>query len=202
MNSPKSFLFDIGKVLLDFDFEGSLERLLPPGTPDAQCRLTRVLEPKDAFERGDIPLNDYLKHSLDVLGPQVSEADFLAAWRGIFTPNLPMWEVVSRLKDQGHRLFLFSNINAIHCPWVLETYRVFDAFDGGTYSFEAGSIKPETSIYQTAIDTHGLVPSETLYIDDLPANIATGSALGFRTHQYDLQQHNAFEQWLQNELER
>ena len=28
-----TFLFDLGRVLLDFDFEPSLARFFPPGTP-------------------------------------------------------------------------------------------------------------------------------------------------------------------------
>ncbi len=47
-------------------------------------------------------------------------------------------------------------------------------------------------MYEQAIERFGLVPGETLYIDDLPANIETGKAMGFQTHQYDLNNHAAF----------
>jgi putative hydrolase of the HAD superfamily len=67
-------------------------------------------------------------------------------------------------------------------------------------SFEAGSIKPHPEIYQYAIDTHALLPSEVLYIDDLPDNIATGKQFGFRSFQYDLNDHAAFEVWLAENL--
>ena len=63
-----------------------------------------------------------------------------------------------------------------------------------------GSIKPEPEIYHHAIQVHGLKPAETRYIDDLPANIETGRHLGFRTWQYDLNDHPAFERWLAAEL--
>ena len=45
---------DIGRVLLDFDFESSLARLLPPGTPDPHGAAQRLLERKDEFETGRI----------------------------------------------------------------------------------------------------------------------------------------------------
>jgi len=201
MNPPRTFLFDVGKVLLDFDFEGSLQNLLPPDTPDADERIAKVMEPKDPFERGQIPLEEYLQHALQALGDEVTEEAFLDAWRQIFTPNLPMWEAVKKLKSDGHRLLLFSNTNAIHCPWFLENFEIFELFEGGTYSFEAGSMKPEPAIYEAAINTHGLTAKETLYIDDLPDNIDSGIAHGFRSHQYDLANHAAFEQWLRQELE-
>ena len=195
-----TFLFDIGRVLLDFQFEPSLTRLLPPGTPDAPARLTRLLERKDEFETGAIDVETYVTWALGVLGSSASPSEFHHAWQQIFTPNEPMWECVRKLSADGHRLILFSNINAIHYPWIFEEFPQFSVFDAGVISFIAGSIKPHPEIYQYAIDNHGLDPATTLYIDDLPENIATGRELGFRSWQYDLNDHAAFESWLTTEL--
>ena len=80
-----------------------------------------------------------------------------------------MWQRVRQLTADGHRLILFSNINAIHAPWIYDEFPEFPLFDGAVFSFETGFVKPQPEIYQYAIDDHGLVPAETLYIDDLPA---------------------------------
>jgi putative hydrolase of the HAD superfamily len=193
-----TFLFDVGKVLLDFDFEKSLENLL--AGPDERAKLDRLLADKDAFERGDIPVDAYIRQALAALDPSITADRFIAAWRAIFIPNLPMWQTVERLATEGHRLFLFSNTNSIHCPWFLENFEVFRHFQGGTYSFEVGAIKPEPAIYQAAIARHELVPTQTCYIDDLPANIATGRRFGLRCHTYDLAAHATFEEWLDRQL--
>jgi putative hydrolase of the HAD superfamily len=111
-----------------------------------------------------------------------------------------MWRVVEDLSQAGHRLILFSNTNDIHCPWIFESYEIFRHFPEAVLSFEAGSIKPEPEIYHHAIQVHGLKPAETRYIDDLPANITTGNRFGLRTHQYHLDNHQAFEQWLTEQL--
>ena len=63
-------------------------------------------------------------------------------------------------------------------------------------SYEAKSIKPHDAIYHHAIEKHGLKPSETRYIDDLGPNIETGKRIGFRSFQYDLNDHPSFERWL------
>ena len=47
------FLFDIGKVLLDFDFESSLAQLLPTSHSDPKASLTKLLDKKDEFEAGE-----------------------------------------------------------------------------------------------------------------------------------------------------
>jgi putative hydrolase of the HAD superfamily len=191
-----TFLYDIGRVLLDFDFESSLTRLLPPDCIDPQERLRHLLDRKDEFESGAITADEYIHWALGILGSQATPDEFRHAWQQIFTPNEPMWKIVRRLSSSGHRLILFSNTNAIHCPWLFGAYPEFSLFNEAVLSFEVGNIKPHPPIYQHTLDVHDLDPAATLYIDDLPDNIATGREFGFHCHQYDLRKHEAFEQWL------
>ena len=195
-----TFLFDIGRVLLDFDFESSIPRLFPPDVADPGARMHRLIERKDEFEAGKIETDDYVRWAIETLGSTATPDEFCHAWRHIFTPNEPMWDRVRQLAADGHRLILFSNINGIHWPWITVEFPQLSHFHEAVVSFKTGYIKPQPGIYQHAIDTHGLVPAETLYIDDLPANCATGRDLGFRTWQYDINDHAAFESWLASEL--
>lgn len=195
-----TFLFDIGRVLLDFDFESSIARLFPPDVTDPGARMHRLIERKDEFETGKIETDDYIRWAIETLGSTATPDEFRHAWRHIFTPNEPMWDRVRQLAADGHRLILFSNINSIHWPWITVEFPHFAHFPDAVVSFKTGFIKPQPGIYHHAIATHGLVPEETLYIDDLPANCATGRELGFRTWQYDINDHAAFESWLANEL--
>jgi len=195
-----TFLFDIGRVLLDFDFETSLARLLPPGVGDARERIAMLLDQRDGFEAGAMEESAYIAWALKVLGSPASPDEFRHAWRHVFTPNEPMWQEVRKLAAAGHRLILFSNTNAIHCPWVFEEFADFALFDAAVLSFEVGAVKPDREIYQYAIATHDLDPANTLYIDDLAANIATGHAHGLRCFQYDQADHPAFQRWLLEQL--
>lgn len=197
-----TFLFDLGRVLLDFNFEPSLERLFPPGTPDSAARMERLMERKDEFEAGRIDVESYVTWALDVLDTDATPEEFRHAWQQIFTRNEPMWECVRKLAADGHRLIIFSNTNAIHCPWVFEEFPEFSLFPEAVLSYQTGFVKPDPEIYHYAIREHGLVPEETLYIDDLPQNIATGRELGFRTWQYDMKDHAAFETWLVEEKQK
>lgn len=196
-----TFLFDIGRVLLDFDFEASLTRLLPPEVTESHARLALLLEQKDPFEAGAIAPDAYVEWALDVLGSTASAEQFRHAWRDVFTPNEAMWQEVRQLAAAGHQLILFSNTNALHCPWAFEAFPEFNLFHAAVLSFQVGAIKPDPTIYEYAIATHHLEPATTLYIDDLAANIATGRAHGFRCFQYDQADHPAFQQWLRGELE-
>jgi FMN phosphatase YigB (HAD superfamily) len=195
-----TFLYDIGRVLLDFDFENSLKRLFPDGVDDPAARMSRMIARKDEFEAGRIDVPTYIDWALATLGSSATAEEFTDAWQQIFTPNEPMWSCVRKLAADGHRLILFSNTNAIHCPWVFEAFPEFSLFPEAVLSYQTGFIKPQPEIYQFAIRTHALVPSETLYIDDLSPNIAAGRQFGFRCFQYDLNDHAAFEDWLSENL--
>ncbi len=191
-----TFLYDIGRVLLDFDFETSIASLLPPGTGDVRERIERMLARKDEFESGKLDVDTYTNWALEVLETNATPEQFHHAWRNIFTPNEPMWQRVRQLDAAGHRLILFSNINPIHVPWIYDEYPEFHLFHHAVMSFRTGFVKPDPDIYQHAVETHNLIPAETLYIDDLPENIATGIEFGFHCHQYHLNDHAAFEKWL------
>lgn len=196
----KVFLFDIGRVLLDFDFQSSLAGLIPAHVQNPIERIDQLLHRKDALESGFISPEDYIVWALETLGSSATDAQFKLAWRQIFTVNDPMWQCVHQLATLNHRLILISNINAIHCPWIFEAYPVFSYFEHAVLSFEVGFIKPQPEIYQYTIDTHGLDPADTFYIDDMAKNIAIGEQFGFQCWQYDLHDHRAFETWLKNRL--
>ena len=187
-------------MLLEFDFKSSLGRLIPPHIQNPTERLDQLLQRKDALEAGIISPNDYIPWALSLLGSDATEAQFKQAWRQIFTVNKAMWQCVNKLKELGHRLILFSNINAIHCPWIFKTYPEFSNFEQAVLSFETGFIKPQPEIYQFAIACHDLKPADTFYIDDMAENIVVGKTFGFQCWQYDVNDHQAFEVWLSDKL--
>ena len=192
---PRTFLFDIGRVLLDFDFHASLIRLIPDHIPQPLQLIDKVLERKDALETGLIDPASYARWALNMLASDATEEQFYHAWRHIFTPNEPMWNRVREF-EKHHRLILISNINAIHCPWIFTAYPEFGCFKYKVLSYEVGILKPELGIYQHAIDSFQLDSASTIYIDDHAPNIDIGKKFGFQCWQYDLVNHRAFEQWL------
>jgi putative hydrolase of the HAD superfamily len=188
-----TFLFDIGNVLLKLHFERFHETIL--GAPDVPLP-DDLLILRDSHEIGAITCDDFVTRSLKVLETNLTPESFTRAWEDIFSLNEPMWGVVRHLKESGHRLILFSNTNAIHTRHFLATYPDFGLFDHHHFSQEIGASKPHDSFYQKALDHYNLIPSETLYLDDLPENIATGKRFDFQSWQYDFENHEACLDWL------
>ena len=201
MNSlPTAALFDIGNVLVHLDFENSLVRLVPPGVEDCKERIYSLLEKKDELEAGAIAENDFIAWASGQLGFTGTSEAFLEAWNSIFEPIHAMWGIAAFLRSQRLKIILFSNTNSMHARWLLENYDVFEDFDGRVFSHEVGALKPDPAIYQHAVEEFGLTPADTLYLDDLPENIAKGEELGFRCHQYAFARHHEFIAWLDQQF--
>src|SRR4051812_25447824 len=175
----RAFLFDIGNVLLKFDFSIALRKLAQQGEVDNPVEvMARVDQIKLAYEDGQLDRAAFLRGAFDILRYRGSEAEFVNAWEDIFTPNEPMVALVEKL--HGHfPLYLLSNTSDIHREYVFRRYPFFHRFTAGTYSYEAKASKPGRDIYEITLRQHGLDPASTFFIDDLLPNIETARALGF-----------------------
>lgn len=184
----RSFIFDIGNVLVPFDFNRAIRRIAP------QCvRLFQELPPEAAaltarYESGRIDRAEFLRQAIYLLQYRGEEANFVAAWQDIFEENEAMTRLVGQLRVH-YPLYLLSNTSDLHADYFEVKYPVFEHFSGAVYSHLAGCVKPERAIFETAIRQFGVEPDETVYIDDLPANVAAASAVGFHAIQYDYTRH-------------
>ena len=95
------------------------------------------------------------------------------------------------LKEK-YNLLLLSNVNPIAwkrcCELFLQAQGVDieDVFEKLYLSYEQNASKPGTLIYQKILEDSGIVPHETLFIDDSPANIETGKQVGLNVLLYDV----------------
>lgn len=185
------FLFDIGKVILNFDFGLGVERIhLRCSKVGAHGILPAIADLTNELESGRISTADYVGEVSERLGFSGSTDDFIRAFEDIFTPNAAMVDLIGQLKQNGHRLYLLSNTNDIHVPFFTREYPVFKHFSGAVYSHREGVMKPEPAIYQAAIQKFGLTPECTIYIDDLEANVIGGREAGLLGIHYDPNQHS------------
>lgn len=185
------FLFDIGNVILKFDFSVGVRRIQDRCSKvGADEMLTSISDLTIDLESGQIDVSTYVTKASERLGFSDTEDEFIRAFEDIFELNNPMVELIEQLKQNGHRLFLLSNTNGIHVPFFTQKYSVFDHFSGATYSHEVGCMKPAAEIYQSSIRQFNLDPACTIYIDDLEANIVAGRESGLQGIHYAPNQHS------------
>lgn len=188
---PQALLFDIGNVLVRFDFSHAALKFASRSNATAQEVLSLLAPFKDDLESGRIADDDFISQSVKRIGFRGTREEFVEIWGDIFTANAPM---ITQVRELAGRmpLYLLSNTSGLHKTWLFEKFDVFGLFAGGIYSHEARCMKPHEPIFHEAIRAFSLEPQHTLYIDDLPDNIETGKRLGFQCHQYHPDRHEEF----------
>lgn len=187
-----TLFFDIGNVLVTFDFSKTMRRLAADSlfTPEeVDLRLRPLIT---AMEDGRLTSEAFVEQACVTTGFGGSAEEFVAAYCNIFEENTPMVELVGRLAGRVP-LYLLSNTSGLHLDYLRAAYPVFEHFIDGAYSHESASAKPDAKIYQDLIALSGCDPAQTLYLDDAPANTAAGARHGLNVFTYDWKNHAAFE---------
>ncbi len=186
----RAFLFDIGNVLLKFDFSLAMTKVAARSeVPDPVDVLARIDQLKSGYEDGQIGRAAFIRGVFDVLRYRGTEAEFIAAWEEIFEPNEPMIALLETLRDR-FPLYLLSNTNDIHREYFFRRYPFFSHFAAGIYSDEVRVSKPNRAIYEITARQLGLDPAATFFIDDLLPNIEAARAFGFCAHHYHYDRHD------------
>ncbi len=187
-----SLLFDIGQVIVTFDFQISVRKIAPLCSVAPEEIFARVNEFKDELECGTISPDEFLDRTIVAIGYTGERGFLIDAFQDVFELNQPMVELIEREKSLGTPLYLLSNTNGIHVPFLFERYSIFQAFDAAIYSHEVQCMKPSDKIYGKTVAQLQIDPAHTIYIDDLEENYQAGLRHGFRAIQYRSDRHADF----------
>ena len=185
----RDFLFDIGNVILRFDFSIAVRALRAHSTLATEDPLGAIEDIQNQLEAGQLDNDTFISRSIEILGFGGTPDEFARIWCEIFQLNEPIAAIIEKLATSGNRLYLLSNTSGLHKEYFFDAYPIFATFLGGVYSHTACSMKPAEDIFTQAFDSFGLVPETTVYIDDNEENIAAGNRLGLQSILYDPERH-------------
>lgn len=188
MSKPSVVVFDLGKVLLDFDY-GIMTRQLEPLCRVKGAELKQVIDQSPLlhqYETGLINTPQLFAAFGQQAGYTGSLDEFSAAFADIFTAIPAMVELHAQLNQKGCPTFIFSNTNELAVGHVRRQFPFFANFTGYVFSHEVGAMKPATKIYEAVEALTGKQGPEILYIDDRQENIDAGAARGWHAifHQH------------------
>ncbi len=184
----QALIFDIGNVLLEFDFRHAYEKLDRLSDGFNEQSMAEVERLKTLCESGVIDRSTFETAVVKALHFRGTPLDFSKIWQDIFTINQPMVDFVQSIHGKIP-LYLLSNTSAIHLEFVLERYPVFQYFTDAIYSHEVRLAKPDPAIFQLAESRFKVAPEHTGFIDDLLSNIKSARSVGFRGFHYDVRDH-------------
>jgi epoxide hydrolase-like predicted phosphatase len=83
-----------------------------------------------------------------------------------------------------YRTALLSNAWDDLRPYLVNYWKIADAFDELIISAEVGLAKPDANIYRLAVERLGAAPEEAVFVDDFPANVVGAQAAGLHAIQF------------------
>ena len=180
----------MGGVVVDVRREEAVRQFQAIGVDDADrlidssCHSGIFL----ALENGEIDAETFCRLLREHVGKDIPREAIEQAWKSIiFPPEAYKLDYLLELRRQ-YKLFLLSNNNPILMDWARTSdfspagHPITCYFDKLYISYEMKCVKPERAIFEAMIRDSGMMPSESLFIDDGEHNIRTAREIGFHTY--------------------
>jgi FMN phosphatase YigB (HAD superfamily) len=183
----KAIIFDLGKVLIQFDFKRgyrALEGLCPYAAAEIPRRIGRT-GLVERFETGLVEPRDFVEQFSRILDLHLDYDRFCEIWSCIFTETLIPESLLEALAAR-YRLLLLSNTNALHFAMLRGTYgHMLRHFHDLILSYEVGAMKPQPEIYREALQRAECLPGECFYTDDIADYVDAARQMGIDAVQFE-----------------
>jgi glucose-1-phosphatase len=178
-----ALLFDLGRVVIDIDFNLAFAKWAEHARCDQAAILQRFSH-DDAYrrsERGEIDAEQYFSALRLALGVEISNAQLLDGWNAIFIGEMP--GISSLLEKAARRvpLYALSNSNREHerC-WSTRFSGVLRHFREIYVSSTIGRRKPEAEAYNYVVKAIGTTAERIAFFDDILENVDAARACGLQ----------------------
>ena len=179
--------FDIGKVLLGFDYSILVRKMAPRSRLDVLA-LEQLLDQSpllEKYESGQMNCNEFFLAVGQETGYKDTQEEFAALFENIFTPINEVIAMHEQISASGLPTYTLSNTNAMAVRHIQHTYPFWARFTGHVLSYEHGSLKPEKEIYEALETVTGCANNEIAYLDDRAENVAAGKARGWQAIHFE-----------------
>jgi 5-amino-6-(5-phospho-D-ribitylamino)uracil phosphatase len=191
MEQIKNIVFDFGGVIVNLCRETAVKKFVEIGVTnadellDAYHQTGLFLEAED----GTLTAEEFRVKLSAVAGKELTYDQVFQGWFG-FVTDVPLYRLDYLLElRKKYNLYILSNTN----PYIMGWARSADFtsagqpldyyFDKIYTSYEIKEVKPSRAIFEHMIKDAGLLPHETLFVDDGAANIKMAKELGMHTFQ-------------------
>lgn len=182
MTKPFVIAFDLGKVLVDFDYSIAGKRIAARGNMSA-TEVQKFLDHSPLlcrYETGLLTRKEFYDEVRQATGFKGDLTEFGQHFADIFWEIPPMIALHAELRRKGVPVYIFSNTNDLAIEHIRRNFPFFANFNGHILSFEIGAMKPAAKIYEQLEKMSGKRGAEILYLDDRQENVDAGAARGWQ----------------------
>jgi putative hydrolase of the HAD superfamily len=183
----KTVIFDLGKVLIPFDFSrgySAMEQFCDYPAAEIPKRIAAT-DLVHRFETGLVEPRDFVEQLSRTLGLRATYDQFCEIWSSIFLPETLVPESLLAGIGARYRLLVLSNTNALHFQMVRRNYPILRHFHDLVLSYEVKAMKPSPAIYREAIARAQCLPEECFYTDDIPVFVEGARREGIDAVQFE-----------------
>ena len=185
-NMIKNVIFDIGRVLIGFEWMDYIHRLFDEETADKVTKalwhthywweLDRAVlseeEILEMFYSAGPDVKEEIKEAFDRIGECMSRCEYAIPW-------------IEEMKERGYKVYYLSNYSEHLMQANPEVLDFLPHMDGGVFSCYVQLIKPDPEIYRTLMDQYDLQAAECLFIDDRIDNVVAARKLGMQAIRFE-----------------
>ncbi len=178
-------IFDIGNVLVKFDYMPFIHRLL--GDEETVTHVNDAIwysgywDDLDRGEDTDVMLQKMIDLEPDYEKEIRLTFDSVGECMGCYDYAIP-W--IRSLQKRGYRVLYLSNYSPHTMRANLGALKSVPFMDGGIFSCDVRINKPDPGIYNLLIEKYDLVPQNCIFVDDNLKNVDTAKELGFNAIQF------------------
>ena len=179
MKRINALLFDLGGVIVDLDYNKTIEAFEAIGLEDAEHLYNQFNQSKifDEFEIGSISQEEFIDLLQEKIPQKVSQSKIKEAWNAMILGfEKSKLEQIKRYSEKIP-CYLLSNTNEIHLEYIQTLLQEVPfknlelLFTKCYYSHIIGRRKPHRETFEWVLNDMGSSPEEVLFIEDSPQHI-------------------------------
>jgi FMN phosphatase YigB (HAD superfamily) len=179
--------FDLGKVILDFDHERGCRQVssISDVSPEQVKQAIFDSGLQNKYETGLITCDEFHAAFCRETSSHPAKQELLNALSDIFVINLNILPLIAQLSAVNFPIGILSNTCRAHWDLVYRRYTILrQCFDPVVLSFEVNSMKPDSKIYDQAIELAGCRVGNCFFMDDRQENVDGANAAGMDAELY------------------
>ena len=177
----ESVIFDLGGVLIEQPLDAILRFCAAYLKVDVSALRQAHQRHAPEFQKGIISEETYWERVCADLKRERPNGTSLwgEAFSHAYRERAEIFSLAANLHRHGYKVGLLSDTEAPSVNFFLG--RCYNFFDFLVFSCLEGATKPESKIYRIALQRSGTPPHQTVFIDDLPANVRGAEKAGIKS---------------------